>query len=107
MVLSRKECLITAAKRLAALGSVSVAAALLESCANPLSADGSPLSTINATKSGSTVTIDVGGNSPLANANSAAIVQYGTGMVLVAHGSNNAWHALSTVCTHQGCAVSN
>ena len=49
------------------------------------------------------VTIDAG--SPLAAVGSVALVRSGAGNVLVARTSQDAFSALSSTCTHEGCAI--
>ena len=61
--------------------------------------------TIPGTLSASTVTVTIGANSPLTNTGSAALVQYSGGSLLVARTGANAFTALSSTCTHQGCLV--
>ena len=82
---------------------------LLEGCSSPSNpADGSipSLPTVAGTLSGNVVTVAVGSGSPLATAGNAALVQFGSSYVLAARISDTAFAALSAVCTHQGCLVS-
>ncbi len=80
----------------------------LESCGpnNPVDGGGAALTTIQASAVNGTVTIGVGAGTALAAVGSAALVQYGSGSLLVAHTGQNAFTALSAICTHQGCLVS-
>lgn len=92
------------AASLAALGSI------LQGCGGGGS-DTSPsnvpsLSTINATVANGQVSVSIDAGSPLANVNSAALVQTSSGSFLVARTGQNAFTALTAVCTHEGCIVS-
>jgi cytochrome b6-f complex iron-sulfur subunit len=86
-------------------------ATLLQGCGgSPTSADSSSnvpaLSTINASVSGRTITINVDAGSPLASVGSAALVQTSNGNFLVSHTAVDTFVALTAVCTHEGCTVS-
>jgi Rieske Fe-S protein len=88
-------------------------ATLLQGCGgSPTSADSNSssvvpsLSTINASVSGGTVTLNVDAGSPLASVGSAALVQTSNGNFLVSHTAVDTFVALNAVCTHEGCTVS-
>ena len=86
-------------------------ATLLQGCGgSPTSADSNSnvatLSTINASLSGGTITLNVDAGSPLASVGSAALVQTSSGNFLVSHTAVDTFVALTAVCTHEGCTVS-
>jgi cytochrome b6-f complex iron-sulfur subunit len=86
-------------------------ATLLQGCGgSPTSADSNgnvpTLSTINASVSGGTITLNVDAGSPLASVGSAALVQTSSGNFLVSHTAVDTFVALTAVCTHEGCTVS-
>jgi len=86
-------------------------ATLLQGCGgSPTSADSNSnvatLSTINASLSGGTITLNVDAGSPLASVGGAALVQTSSGNFLVSHTAVDTFVALTAVCTHEGCTVS-
>jgi Rieske Fe-S protein len=89
-------------------------ASLLEGCGKkgnpgaPGSGTGggaSSLSTINATLAGSSVTLTVDSASPLASVGSVALVRAGDQSFLVARTGQDAFNAMTAVCTHEGCII--
>ena len=65
------------------------------------------LATINASAAAAgSIAISIDAASPLAAVGSAALVQFGAASYLVARTAQNAFIALTAVCTHQGCTVS-
>jgi cytochrome b6-f complex iron-sulfur subunit len=64
------------------------------------------LATIAASAAGGSIAITIDAASPLAAVGSAALVQTGAASYLVARTAQNAFIALTAVCTHQGCTVS-
>jgi cytochrome b6-f complex iron-sulfur subunit len=88
--------------------SLAAVASLLEACgANPASpsAAAPSLATVTATVTGGVVSLTVDGASPLAAIGSAALVQASTGNYLVARSAQDAFVAVTAVCTHQGCTI--
>lgn len=65
------------------------------------------LPTITGTRASGGVTVAIDSNSPLAAAGSAALVQSPVGNFLVAHTSGDSFVALSALCTHQACTITN
>jgi cytochrome b6-f complex iron-sulfur subunit len=59
------------------------------------------LSTITATESFGTVTVNVGSGSPLSTSGSAALVQAAGRSYLVIRVAENSFNALTAVCTHE------
>lgn len=85
-------------------------AGLVDACAGSPSAPGSnapPLPTVSGTLSGNTITVNVDPSSSLATVGNAALVQTTGGDVLVAHTAQNTFTALSAICTHQTCTITN
>jgi cytochrome b6-f complex iron-sulfur subunit len=64
-----------------------------------------PLPTVNGAASGDAITVAIDADSALAATGSVALVQSAAGNVLVARTGQNAFTALSDVCTHEGCAI--
>lgn len=63
------------------------------------------LPTVQGTRSGSTVTVNIVSDSPLATVGNAALVEYTGGALLVARVSQDSFTALTRVCTHQGTLI--
>ena len=85
-------------------------AGLLDACTSSPSAPGSnapTLPTVSGTFSGNTVTVNVDPSSSLATVGNAALVQTSGGDLLVAHTGQSTFTALSAVCTHQTCTITN
>lgn len=88
-------------------------ASLLEGCGskgNPGAPGGgaggaSSLSTINGTLAGGAVSLTIDSASPLASAGNVALVQAGGQSFLVARTGQDAFNAMTAVCTHEGCTI--
>ena len=81
--------------------------ALLQGCANPNSPSNVPaLSVVSGTRVTGGITLTIDASSPLSTVGSAALVQTSIGDFLVAHTAQNAFVALSAICTHQTCTIS-
>ena len=93
-----------------AVSLVTVATAL-QGCGSPTSpsdVSASPLPTINGSVASGTVTVTVDAASPLASVGSAALVQVPAAnppAFLVTRTSQDAFTALTAICTHEGCTV--
>jgi Rieske Fe-S protein len=110
---SRREFCVHAcqAASLAALtGALGTVAPACGSGGSPTSGDftgGIPsLQTLGATESNSSVVLAIGSGSPLAAVGSAALVQTQSRFLLVARTAQDAFTALTAVCTHQTCTIS-
>ncbi len=108
MKLTRREFFTKTIQGAAVVSMPAVLGTVLESCgnANPLvppSASG--LSKINTSSANNTITLDINSSSPLAKTNSAALVQFQNGSLLVDRPGDNSFNALSSTCTHQGCTI--
>ena len=64
------------------------------------------LRTVSGTVSSGTVTVTIDANSPLAATGGAALVNSSSGNFLVSRAGDQ-FTALTAVCTHEGCVVSN
>ncbi len=64
------------------------------------------LATVNGAVSGGAITVAIDAGSPLAGVGSAALVQASIGNFLVSRSAQDAFVALTAVCTHEGCTVS-
>jgi cytochrome b6-f complex iron-sulfur subunit len=104
MAVTRKEFLIRLAVGGVTVGASSAIASFLASCSLPTAPQGSSLPTSSGTLSNNTVTVDISSGSPLAQ-NGFAIVQYTGGSVLVARTNDGVYHAMTSICTHQGCSI--
>ena len=92
-----------------AYGAVSLAAlgSILTGCGgSPTSPSAPSLPTINASVANGVASISIDSASPLAAVGGAALVQSTSGMFLVARTAQNAFTALTAICTHEGCTVS-
>ena len=92
------------AASLLALGSV------LPGCCSgsPTSSDGgnaSQLPTLSATEANGAVSLTVDASSPLSAVGSAALVRTQVRSLLVAHTAQDAFSALTAICTHQMCTI--
>jgi cytochrome b6-f complex iron-sulfur subunit len=61
---------------------------------------------VQGTVSSGTVTVTIDANSPLASTGTAALVNTNSGNFLVSRAGDQ-FTALTAVCTHEGCVVSN
>jgi len=104
MAVTRKEFLLQLAMSGVTIGASSAIASFLASCTLPNDPQGSTLPTTPGALSGNKVTVDISSGSTLVQ-NGFALVQYSGGSLLVAHTSDGIYHAMSTICTHQGCSI--
>jgi len=81
--------------------------ALLDACAkNPMSASSAPeLPRVAASVSGGVATIDIASSAALSAASGAALVSAGSTSLLVARTAADAFTAVTSVCTHEGCTI--
>lgn len=80
---------------------------LLQGCGGSSTApDSAPaLPVINAGVVGGAVTLAVDAASPLASVGGTALVQSASGSFLVSRTAQDAFTALTAVCTHEGCTI--
>jgi cytochrome b6-f complex iron-sulfur subunit len=80
--------------------------AILDGCSSPTSPSNVPsLPIVNGTRVSSGITLTIDASSSLSAVGSAALVQTSIGDFLVAHTAQNAFVALSAICTHQTCTI--
>ena len=80
--------------------------AILEGCSTPTSPSNvASLPVVSGTRVGGGITLTIDASSPLSAVGSAALVQTSAGDFLVGHTSQNAFVALSAICTHQTCTI--
>jgi Rieske Fe-S protein len=85
-----------------------LAAGVLAGCGGSPSSPSSntpQLTTMASTVSGRTISLTVDAASPLASVGSAVQVQTSLGTFLVSRTSQDAFTALTAVCTHEGCTI--
>ena len=95
------------AMSLIAVGSVLQGCSGGSSPTSPSGGGGSALPTVSGSVSNRTVSVTVDGASPLATVGGTALVQSSLGSFLVARISQDAFSALTAVCTHEGCTITN
>ena len=109
MKITRREFFTKTIQGAAIMAVPAVLGSVLESCnqANPsIPSTAAGLATINVTSNNNTIVLDINSSSPLANVGSAALVQFQNGALLVDRPVKDSFNALSSICTHQGCTVS-
>ncbi|MGE5244683.1 MAG: ubiquinol-cytochrome c reductase iron-sulfur subunit [Betaproteobacteria bacterium] len=90
----------------AALGGA--VASLASACANgsPTAPGNAPsLPTVSGSLSNGSVTVTIDSASPLASVGSPALVEFPSGALLVVRTAQDAFTALSAICTHQSCTI--
>jgi len=106
MRITRREFFVKSARGIAIISLPALFSSILESCTNvngPQNTDTLP--SIQGTLSNGKIVLTIDSSSPLANADSAAKVNYKSGSVLVDRPSGNTFNALSSICTHQSCTI--
>ena len=108
MKITRKDFFVKTAQGAAILSLPAIFGSFLENCNSPTSpTNSSTLPTVQGSVSNGTVTVSIDSTSPLSKAGSSVIINFSTGSLLVDHPSGNTFVALSAICPHQGCTVSN
>jgi cytochrome b6-f complex iron-sulfur subunit len=82
--------------------------AALQGCGSstgPSGISAPPLPTLNGSVASGTVTVTIDATSPLASTGSAALVQSSAGNFLVSRTAQDAFTALTAICTHEGCTI--
>ncbi|MCE1189543.1 MAG: Rieske 2Fe-2S domain-containing protein [Ignavibacteria bacterium] len=74
---------------------------------NPVNSQGgvASLPVIQGTAGTNTITLAIGATSPLAAVNSVALIQNGSSRILVKRISDTSFLAVSAICTHAGCVI--
>lgn len=79
---------------------------ILEGCGGPTSPSRVPaLPTVNGTRVSGGIAVTIDAASPLSAVGSAALAQTASGVFLVAHTAQNAFVAMTAICTHQTCTI--
>jgi cytochrome b6-f complex iron-sulfur subunit len=108
---TRREFCETACRALSVAAVGGTMATLLQACGggSPTgtsgSFGGSALPSVNGTAAGSAVTVPVAAGSPLATVGGSAIVRSSSGTFLVARTAPDAFTALTAICTHETCTI--
>ena len=109
MKVNRREFFGRTIKGAALIAIPGILSSVLESCSknlNPVNpANVSNLQTINASSQNGIINLNINSSSPLSKAGSAALLQFQNGVLLVDHPSANHFNTLSSICTHQGCTI--
>jgi cytochrome b6-f complex iron-sulfur subunit len=109
MNISRREFIVKSAGTLAVISTGGIVSTIITSC-NGSSPSGpsnvSAMSVIQGSVSNNEISISIGTSSPIANKNTRALVEYANGRAIIAeHDSDDTFRAISGICTHQGCIV--
>lgn len=110
MKLTRREFFTKTCQGAAIISVPTLLSSILESCSNnsnPVSASSSGLQTIQATANNNNITLNIDSSSPLSAVGSAALIQFSNGNLLVDRTAQDTFNALSAICTHQGCLITN
>lgn len=106
MKITRRDFFVKSAQGIAIISLPELFSSIFEGCTNvngPQNTDTLP--TIQGTLSNGKIVLTIESSSPLAKADSAALVNYQSGSILVDHPSGNTFNALSSICTHQSCTI--
>lgn len=108
MKLTRREFFVKTVQGAAVITLSSSLITFLESCNNQSTnpTESGNLTTIQGTLTNGNIILNISSSSPLSKVGSAVIVNYNSGRVLVDHPSQDVFNALTTICTHQGCSIS-
>ncbi len=108
--ISRREFLVKSAGTIAVVSAGGLVSTILNSCKGS-SPSGPPsvsaMQIIQASVSNNEISISLDASSPIAAKNTRAVVEYagGSEAILAEHNSDDTFRAISGVCTHQGCFV--
>ena len=109
MKITRREFFLKSVGAIVVVSASGLLSSVVTSCSDSSTdpTNSTPLSTIQGTLINNEITIDIA-SSPIANKNTRALVKYnnGNGSILVEHNSDDTYKALSGICTHQSCVVS-
>lgn len=111
MKISRREFFVKSAGTIAVISTTGLVSTLINSCAGNGPSGPSNVSSLKIIQGSvvsNQVSISIGTTSPVANKNTRALVEYnnGNGAILVEHKADDSYNAISGICTHQGCVVS-
>ncbi len=89
--------------------SLAAAAALLQACGNssPTSPSGNvtQLPTVNGSVVNNAVVVNIDSSSPLASVGGLALLELSVGAFLIARTAQDAFMAVTAMCTHQACLI--
>jgi cytochrome b6-f complex iron-sulfur subunit len=111
MKISRRKFFVKSVSAIAVVSASGLMTTIINSCTNnnpTAPSTPTPLSTIQVTVVNNEISVSLGASSPIANKNTRALVLYnnGAGAIIVEHNSDDTYKAISGICTHQGCIVS-
>ncbi len=110
MKINRRDFFKKAGQGAIVLAVPAIASSILESCNNNITnptSNSASLANVNGTYANGIVKLTVNSSSPLSKTGTAAMVNFPNGQLLVDHPSANTFNALSAVCTHAGCLITN
>ena len=111
MKISRRQFFFKSAGTLAVISTSGLFSTIVNSCGgNSGPSAPSSVATMNIIQgsvSNNEIAVSLGASSPIAVKNTRAVVEYnnGGGAILVEHNSDDTYRAISGICTHQGCIV--
>jgi len=109
MKITRREFFVKSASAIVVVSASGLISSVITSCSNNSTdpVNTTPLSSIQGTVVNNEIAITLA-SSPIANKNTRALVKYnnGNGAILAEHNSDDTYKALSGLCTHQSCIVS-
>jgi cytochrome b6-f complex iron-sulfur subunit len=110
MNISRREFFFKSAGTLAVISASGLVSTIIDSCGGNNPSGPSNVSTMNIIQgsvSNNEISISLDSSSPIAAKNTRAVVEYnnGGGAILVEHNADDTYRAVSGICTHQGCIV--
>lgn len=110
MKISRREFFVRSAGTLAVISTGGLVSTIISSCGGNNPSGPSNVSTMNIIQgsvSNNEISISLGSSSPIANKNTRVVVEYNNGgaAILAEHNSDDTYRAVSGICTHQGCIV--
>ena len=111
MKISRRQFFLKSAGTLAVISTSGLFSTIINSCGGNSSPSGpsnvTAMNIIQGSVSNNEMAINLSTSSPIFNKNTRAVVEYnnGGGAILVEHNSDDTYRAISGICTHQGCIV--
>ncbi len=110
MKISRREFFVRSTGTLALISASGLISTILNSCkgsgpSGPSSVSAMPI--IQASVSNNEISVSLDASSPIAAKNTRTVVEYagGSEAILAEHNSDDTYRAISGICTHQGCFV--
>jgi len=112
MKISRRDFFVKSAGAFTLVSTSGFITTFINSCSNnnnPTAPSNiNPLTTIQGSAVNNEISISLDASSPIANKNTRALVLYNNnaGAIIVEHNADDTYKAISGICTHQGCIVS-